>query len=743
MAPTVTYNGIQGAQGGNIFKDVKFWVAHRVPMRNHFVELIKQNGGFVVPLEKQADMLIADHMKEDKAPPGSYTWKFIEDSIQNGIIQIKDKYRIGPDPDLPRPVGANRAAKSTRTPFTPDDDARLAKWVLSHPSPQSGNAIYQEYEKINPRHTWQSWRDRFVKKIKTLTLDEMERLAASAPAEPDLSEDSTEQPITTQTTHVATEMRSQSAGQATERRTVQPSRSVAHPESVPQRPERSSQQPPQCPAIPPQENIKDSQVQAPSSDEPEDLEDAQARQTFYEDLEQYIVVSGAEIKSRLNINGKIVEMFDLAMAASGCRVRQDSQMVDWFQVAENLGFENPSDDIATHLQVCYDDNLKEFVSVMEDFALKDEGQAMEADFEPGFSENQGSRDDQEAADDQIRSQLPQSYVRSSPPVGIAGIKRSAGQRPLSSSGPGAKRRRFRRDEEIPSTPDVQLGAKATTVEHVSPSARKSSQWREYVDESEASQYLPPLPPVESQDLGTGQSPGPNFEDQSPGATQQHHQMLDTPIPFALNKSREQGSRPALFNRHTSQSRSSNISRESSLREVAAPEAVSTTRPKQINNTRRSLPTSFKSAESGRSRQTTATTPRRRHRSSFEKTNYNEIWDWKKRYMDMGYPEHIVVEALRRTTLSPGNLALKVMEDLKNGRGVSDCHQGIWTDNDDKMLKIVSAVNLDGVPSGSAKDRRRAQQLQDRLIRKHGAARVEIRKKYLDQVRMEEEQYLER
>ncbi|KAF4983385.1 hypothetical protein FDECE_17307, partial [Fusarium decemcellulare] len=178
----------------------------------------------------------------------------------------------------------------------------------------------------------------------------MERLAASAPAEPDLSKDSTEQPITTQTTHVATEMRSQSAGQATERRTVQPSRSVAHPESVPQRPERSSQPPPQSPAIPSQENIKDSQVQAPSSDEPEDLEDVQARQTFYEDLEQYIVVSGAEIKSRLNINGKTIELFDLAVAASECRVRQDSQMVDWFRVAENLGFENPSDYIATHLQ---------------------------------------------------------------------------------------------------------------------------------------------------------------------------------------------------------------------------------------------------------------------------------------------------------------------------------------------------------------------------------------------------------
>lgn len=101
----------------------------------------------MVPLEKQADMLIADHKRKD-VPAGSYSWKFIEDSVKNGIIQIKDRYRIGPDPDLPRPAGANHGAKTTRTPFTKDDDANLAKWVLSQGSQHQGNAIYQKYEEI-------------------------------------------------------------------------------------------------------------------------------------------------------------------------------------------------------------------------------------------------------------------------------------------------------------------------------------------------------------------------------------------------------------------------------------------------------------------------------------------------------------------------------------------------------------------------------------------------------------------
>ncbi|KAJ4161231.1 hypothetical protein NW765_006085 [Fusarium oxysporum] len=68
MPPAVTYDGVEGAEGGTIFKDRKFWLSHRVPMRNRWTELITQNGGKVVMLEKHADMLIADHLRK-KMPP--------------------------------------------------------------------------------------------------------------------------------------------------------------------------------------------------------------------------------------------------------------------------------------------------------------------------------------------------------------------------------------------------------------------------------------------------------------------------------------------------------------------------------------------------------------------------------------------------------------------------------------------------------------------------------------------------
>lgn len=36
----VTYDGVESAEGGNIFKDVKFWVATRVPTRKSILEMV-------------------------------------------------------------------------------------------------------------------------------------------------------------------------------------------------------------------------------------------------------------------------------------------------------------------------------------------------------------------------------------------------------------------------------------------------------------------------------------------------------------------------------------------------------------------------------------------------------------------------------------------------------------------------------------------------------------------------------
>lgn len=107
--------------------------------------IAQESGGTVVPLEKNADILIADHARKD-APPGSYSWKLIEDSVKHGVAQLKDRYAIGPDPVKPRPVASGGPSRSGRTEFTAEDDASLVRWVLSYNKHRTGNIIYQQLE---------------------------------------------------------------------------------------------------------------------------------------------------------------------------------------------------------------------------------------------------------------------------------------------------------------------------------------------------------------------------------------------------------------------------------------------------------------------------------------------------------------------------------------------------------------------------------------------------------------------
>ncbi|KAM5348706.1 hypothetical protein ACJ41O_008530 [Fusarium nematophilum] len=786
MTPTITYNGVESAQGGTIFKDVKFWVAQRVPIRNNLLNMIKQNQGIVVPLERQADILIADDAKQRLAlaPPGSYSWKFITESVDNGIIQLKDRYLIGRDPELPRPVGGNHLAKSTRTPYTGADDAKLARWVLAHRGDRQGNAIYQEFEKSNPRHTWQSWRDRYIKKLQPKGMDALERLAASAPEEPDEGVAVPEQTPVGASSRATTEKRPRNAAQEPPRREPKRSRN-----NLP----RPEQEPGRTPKTPPQAGIAEASQDQPPAEgthSKQDPELAARRQVFYEDLEEFIVASGAEIERRIDINGKTIDLFDLAIAVNTFQIDQESQMADWYKVAENLGFENPDEDTANQLLMCHDKNLMDFLLVMADFREEEEAEEEGEDGDDEVvevmatehSESRLNNPDRDAMDEsgreQASSQWPQGYVPSSPPVAAAGLKRSADQRPFSSSGPATKRMRFRRDMEIPSTPDADLGSQLPAPQQASPSARHGAQWQDYVDESEASQQLPPLPPAqdESQDLGTElPSPRPAVRQHSVGATlpRQHHQheTLDaTPIPFSLRKQRQQQkpinitqqphpidftgpslhidlTEPSRPQRQESRAESSRARRGSSSREGSsiqtATTAVKTKPTAKSSAARRSLPASFTSSRSSRPRQSaTAEPPRSRTREptsqsqrshDSHRSNRRAIQDWIAHYESMGFPRSTVIEGLQRTTLTPGSLAQLVMEYLNEGRGVPSHHEGIWTDRDDADLDFASAIDLNHAPSDPAeqRQRRRAQKAHDRLIQKHGVARVDLRKAFLD------------
>lgn len=116
--------------------------------RGHFANRHYQsNGGTVVPLDKTADIMIADHARKD-APNGSYSWTFIEESVKSGQLADKHEHLIS-RPAAGKAPGPNATAgqtRGTRTPFTAEDDAFLIKWVLTnrHKHKPSGNKMYQD-----------------------------------------------------------------------------------------------------------------------------------------------------------------------------------------------------------------------------------------------------------------------------------------------------------------------------------------------------------------------------------------------------------------------------------------------------------------------------------------------------------------------------------------------------------------------------------------------------------------------
>ncbi|KAL8850765.1 MAG: hypothetical protein Q9221_004333 [Calogaya cf. arnoldii] len=169
----IVYTAVTDATGinGSLFQGAKFWLSQKVPQRSRFLEEVKANGGEVTPLEKEADVKIVDHARKQQLP-GTYSYQYIEDSVRNGALEDLEKHAVGLPVGTIRAVGSViQPAKSSRTKFTAQDDQQLVSWVRTFEQrggATSGNEIYKQLEAKNPRHTWQAWRDRWVKTLKYL-----------------------------------------------------------------------------------------------------------------------------------------------------------------------------------------------------------------------------------------------------------------------------------------------------------------------------------------------------------------------------------------------------------------------------------------------------------------------------------------------------------------------------------------------------------------------------------------------
>ena len=102
-----------------------------------------------------------------------------------------------------------------------------------------------------------------------------------------------------------------------------------------------------------------------------------------------------------------------------------------------------------------------------------------------------------------------------------------------------------------------------------------------------------------------------------------------------------------------------------------------------------------------------------------------------RYESLGYPLLVVTRAFKATSLDLG-LAGHVMESLKAGRGLPD-EPGVWTAEDDAGLKLVSELDVpENRATASWEDLSAAVEARQRLLAKHGQARLGARQKYLEE-----------
>jgi hypothetical protein len=114
---------------------------------------LQSNGGEIVPIEKQADLIIADHAVKG-TPAGSISWKFIEQSVAKGELEDVEDYLAGPPAGTIRAVGSAQPMKKGRTPFTAEDDRILMEWCTRAERKGlsiKGNDLYKQLEeKVRP-----------------------------------------------------------------------------------------------------------------------------------------------------------------------------------------------------------------------------------------------------------------------------------------------------------------------------------------------------------------------------------------------------------------------------------------------------------------------------------------------------------------------------------------------------------------------------------------------------------------
>lgn len=190
--------------------------------------------------------------------------------------------------------------------------------------------------------------------------------------------------------------------------------------------------------------------------------DRAERREFYDDLQNYIEVSGANVKHLPSIGGHVIDLWDLFRVATLQDCQPDERK--WARVAEDLGYDSSRSKLVVEIHELYQQNLADFEEHIRAFDNDD-------DFEQDPEEEEEVGRDAAAGSLLLNSDAvtapkepladPSSPAYPSSPL-RATRKRSRQHSELLSfelgypSSGSRKRRRLHENEEVPSTPEDNL-----------------------------------------------------------------------------------------------------------------------------------------------------------------------------------------------------------------------------------------------------------------------------------------------
>ncbi|KAM0464029.1 hypothetical protein ACHAO4_000755 [Trichoderma viride] len=761
---------------------MKFWISRLVPSRDWIIDQIQTNSGTVVVQEKDADMLIADHARKD-VPLGSYSWKYITESVKAGFVQVEDKYLNGPPPGQPRSILAGSRAKKTRTPFSEHDDAILAKHVLQKGIDTAGNKMYMELEVLYPHHTYQSWRHRWVKILSLRSNHDIDRLARMANLDVDNA------PITAR--HIIRRHEREDWPQAPQQAPAAAGRSdqnarrriEASPRTAPHDTTRRQE-------TKPSENLNrksttDEAASERNGDGPEkDSTPYHDAPTGEEQAQEQERIEDSEAESEGGQEEKSKEIAEEDVGEENVEEGEEQEEED--EEEEGGGAE---DDTGVDRILSSFTERDQFYSDLQDYC---EANGRELQKQCVIRDKRIDLWDLFQA---VRTQsLPLEEVdwrRVARYVGfdwaqskeiIATLLQTSYHRHLAGfveamlSFEDALDEDSEEDEEtIPQT--AEAAAEPTT-----PSRNESSTAKATKRLSDAQSRTPeqiskrrrtigatiPVTPEAREKTKRRQSaPAPGQlgnlmdddriqADNSPRSIPMRDRQRqwspeepdNTPSQQLQSESNSVAS-PELGDKGTltrhKQPRSSGYQFNNKELETIIEEEPSTSTPTKPSSKKRSLPSSFQQPQTTPPHEKRRLVEQEQHQEAStqeaqapeeqqqpEEENWKtkEIHKWKKHYREAGYSDELISEAMYRTSWIPGTLMERVLKSLQKGDGIPQDRQGIWTPRDDKKLEYTTQFESLEPAAGDSSEmqrrRARAKRMMEQLLYKHTKSGVELR-----------------